>query len=75
MPEDDPNGNCDFVEYDSWPRWGPNHKGAQELQRLYTKGILNYFFFFYYYFIRKSFYLNFKNDLNYYFVIDFYVNH
>ncbi len=44
MPEDDPNGNCD-----SGPRWGPNHKGAQELQRLYTKGIINIFFYLFFY--------------------------
>jgi hypothetical protein len=52
MPEDDPNSNCD-VEYDSWPRWGPNHKGAQELQRLYTKGIHNFIHYFLTYFHLK----------------------
>lgn len=33
MLEDDPNSN-------SGPRWGPNHKGAKELQALYSRGNL-----------------------------------
>jgi hypothetical protein len=31
MLEHDPNSNSD-------PRWGPHHKGAKELQELYSKG-------------------------------------
>lgn len=39
MQEDDPNGNPtvhreDYIR----PRWGPNHKGAIELQKLYSRG-------------------------------------
>jgi hypothetical protein len=33
MLEDDPNSNSD-------PRWGPNHKGAKELQGMYSRGKL-----------------------------------
>ena len=41
MHEDDPNGNSaleqTFTEKVS-PRWGPQHKGAQELAKLYSPG-------------------------------------
>ncbi|XP_065357986.1 plasmanylethanolamine desaturase 1 [Calliphora vicina] len=41
MHEDDPNGNSaleqTFTEKAS-PRWGPQHKGAQELAQLYSPG-------------------------------------
>lgn len=48
MLEDDPNANCQLVtEKDTKhtnndvqsPRWGPQHKGAQELANLYSPGI------------------------------------
>lgn len=42
MSEDDPNSNSSFVpepEDNRRPRWGPAHKGAQELAQLYSKGI------------------------------------
>lgn len=51
MLEDDPNANCQLAtekdpnrkcnESQSFPRWGPQHKGAQELANLYSPGILN----------------------------------
>jgi len=41
MLEDDPNGNSaleqTFIKQ-SAPRWGPQHKGAQELAKLYSPG-------------------------------------
>ena len=45
MLEDDPNANSvimnsTFDEDKTKPRWGPNHKGAQELARLYSRGQL-----------------------------------
>lgn len=47
MLEDDPNGNSVITkniknfEDKSVPRWGPNHKGAQELANLYSTGKYN----------------------------------
>lgn len=49
MMEDDPNANCQVTtptningtqhnKIDS-PRWGPQHKGAQELASLYSPGM------------------------------------
>lgn len=41
MLEDDPNANSvvpTSTEDRNAPRWGPNHKGAQELARLYSRG-------------------------------------
>ena len=41
MTEDDPNSNSSFVpepEDNRKPRWGPAHKGAQELAGLYSRG-------------------------------------
>uniref|UniRef100_A0A1L8DSG0 Putative ubiquitin-conjugating enzyme e2 variant n=2 Tax=Nyssomyia neivai TaxID=330878 RepID=A0A1L8DSG0_9DIPT len=40
MPEDDPNSNSEVhsVELKKGPRWGPQHKGAQELANLYSSG-------------------------------------
>jgi plasmanylethanolamine desaturase len=41
MLEDDPNGNFELKKPKpvvQRPRWGPQHKGAQELARLYSKG-------------------------------------
>lgn len=39
MLEDDPNANCATTEDEKIrPRWGPQHKGAQELANLYSKG-------------------------------------
>lgn len=49
MFEDDPNANCQLAtnkdvtnstsnESQSSPRWGPLHKGAQELANLYSPG-------------------------------------
>lgn len=48
MLEDDPNANCQLTtttdttstcnESQSSPRWGPQHKGAQELANLYSPG-------------------------------------
>lgn len=49
MFEDDPNANCQLAttkgvtnsttnEIQSSPRWGPQHKGAQELANLYSPG-------------------------------------
>ena len=39
MLEDDPNDNsATNEEQKTKPRWGPNHKGAQELASLYSKG-------------------------------------
>lgn len=42
MLEDDPNANSVVTttssEYKTVPRWGPNHKGAQELANLYSTG-------------------------------------
>jgi len=47
MTEDDPNSNSSFVpepEDNRKPRWGPAHKGAQELAGLYSRGAsLDYF--------------------------------
>lgn len=44
MLEDDPNANSvvpSFKEDRNAPRWGPNHKGAQELASLYSGGMEN----------------------------------
>ncbi|XP_059613685.1 plasmanylethanolamine desaturase 1 [Phlebotomus argentipes] len=40
MPEDDPNSNSEVcpAELKRGPRWGPQHKGAQELANLYSSG-------------------------------------
>lgn len=47
MLEDDPNSNCqlttanavnDCTNDGKTPRWGPQHKGAQELANLYSPG-------------------------------------
>lgn len=42
MLEDDPNGNAELKHDNSTiennPRWGPQHKGAQELANLYSPG-------------------------------------
>ncbi|XP_023020799.1 plasmanylethanolamine desaturase Kua [Leptinotarsa decemlineata] len=39
MLEDDPNANCDVAPKKRLgPRWGPQHKGAQELANLYSTG-------------------------------------
>lgn len=44
MLEDDPNANTEvakdnnIIDYKSHPRWGPQHKGAQELANLYSSG-------------------------------------
>lgn len=41
MLEDDPNANSAVTQDEKvWPRWGPQHKGAQELANLYTTGRL-----------------------------------
>lgn len=55
MLEDDPNANCQLaskVQNKSStqneqppPRWGPQHKGAQELANLYSPGICSFVFF------------------------------
>lgn len=44
MSEDDPNANSasKVQQQDRIARWGPNHKGAQELAGLYSKGKLLY---------------------------------
>ena len=39
MPEEDPNGNAGVVflsEQPFKPRWGPSHKGARKLAKLYS---------------------------------------
>lgn len=45
MLEDDPNANCEIAPttgngstVQNHPRWGPQHKGAQELANLYSPG-------------------------------------
>ncbi|XP_017784328.1 PREDICTED: transmembrane protein 189 [Nicrophorus vespilloides] len=43
MLEDDPNANCTIGQQEeervpTGPRWGPQHKGAQELANLYSTG-------------------------------------
>lgn len=39
MLEDDPNANSAVTHEEKIkPRWGPHHKGAQELANLYSKG-------------------------------------
>lgn len=46
MLEDDPNANCQLAtakndvkdSTNNIPRWGPQHKGAQELANLYSPG-------------------------------------
>lgn len=44
MLEDDPNANSVVLKTPTQdrtvPRWGPNHKGAQELANLYSTGEL-----------------------------------
>lgn len=44
MLEDDPNANSAVTEEEKVrPRWGPQHKGAQELANLYSTGnVLNF---------------------------------
>lgn len=49
MLEDDPNSNCQLTTANTAndgtndgktiPRWGPQHKGAQELANLYSPGM------------------------------------
>lgn len=42
MHEDDPNGNSALEQIfteKTGPRWGPQHKGAQELAKLYSPGM------------------------------------
>lgn len=42
MLEDDPNANSSVIPEETvTPRWGPHHKGAQELANLYSRGNLN----------------------------------
>lgn len=39
MLEDDPNENSALTQEErNRPRWGPHHKGAQELAKLYSTG-------------------------------------
>ena len=38
MAEDDPNQNSPVDNKATTPRWGPQHKGAQELAAQYTAG-------------------------------------
>lgn len=39
MLEDDPNANSSVSPEETLsPRWGPTHKGAQELANLYSRG-------------------------------------
>lgn len=39
MSEDDPNANTQLPEeVGEQPRWGPRHRGAQELAELYSPG-------------------------------------
>lgn len=39
MSEDDPNANTQLPsEVGTEPRWGPRHRGAQELAELYSPG-------------------------------------
>lgn len=46
MLEDDPNANSEIKTTNTinrninHPRWGPKHKGAQELANLYSSGKL-----------------------------------
>lgn len=43
MLEDDPNANSELKACrvnENHPRWGPQHKGAQELANLYSPGNL-----------------------------------
>lgn len=47
MLEDDPNSNSVVPSPEDRtdaPRWGPNHKGAQELASLYSGGEINLIF-------------------------------
>lgn len=54
MLEDDPNSNCQLAtkindtsntqNEQPPPRWGPQHKGAQELANLYSPGKLFYIY-------------------------------
>lgn len=47
MLEDDPNANSAVTNEEKLrPRWGPRHKGAQELANLYSAG-KNLFTFYY----------------------------
>lgn len=40
MLEDDPNANSSVSQEEyTKPRWGPHHKGAQELANLYSGGM------------------------------------
>lgn len=47
MSEDDPNANSasKVQQKDRIARWGPTHKGAQELAGLYSKGEILFLFF------------------------------
>lgn len=45
MLEDDPNANCVVTNEEKIrPRWGPKHKGAQELANLYSSGKMMSFY-------------------------------
>lgn len=59
MLEDDPNANSQIVKSDNLdnrPRWGPQHKGAQELANLYSPGkfVLYFSLFFLFVCVSKS---------------------
>jgi ubiquitin-conjugating enzyme E2 variant len=42
MLEDDPNANSAVTHEEKIkPRWGPHHKGAQELANLYSRGMID----------------------------------
>lgn len=60
MLEDDPNANSELISDPvdlQRPRWGPQHKGAQELANLYSSG--NFIFFLLYNLFKKL--LNYPN--------------
>ncbi|XP_063838866.1 plasmanylethanolamine desaturase 1 isoform X2 [Ostrinia nubilalis] len=43
MSEDDPNANTQSSsEVGTQPRWGPRHRGAQELAELYSPGVVHW---------------------------------
>ena len=57
MPEEDPNGNASLApsqEKSFKPRWGPSHKGAKKLAKLYSSSEFFIYTRFIYYYVTAN---------------------